>query len=740
MLERSSWFSLKQSCGIGALLILATFVASIPGRSQDKTQTKKPVDDDIIKTSSNLVSVDVMVKDKKGKVVGDLKAEDFSVTENGVKQDISFFDATLITGPVSADPSTTPRTTESPATTPATTPTLPRNVVALVLDGQTTEATNLKRVRDGISHYVKNRITNNDSVALFQIAGGLQLLQPFTQDKEKLLSAIERSTNRSGTATTGELRDINANIAQLRDQQVTLAPAGQPITSPAAASQAAQAMITRRVLEQFLALRSTLSLQQTRPILASLAAICEGLRPMPGKKTLVMFSQGFVAPEVLDWQIQSAIDIANRSNVSIYIIDSTGLTGGVPQSGAYVPPSALAGISAAVDQESRMRASSGQSIFDISRHEGIDRQQDILSRLSEETGGRFIKNTNDFSDGLNRIDDEIRSRYTLAYRSTDQNFDGRFRKVKIEVKRPGVTVVARPGYYAIPPTQVIPLSPEERKMVADFSTLEAHSTLPLSVELNAFRSVESLYIVPLLFEIPPSSVTFAEKAGNRRLQLDVLGLVRNEGQERILSRLGGSFNVELTSQQYDSIVSDKIFYRQDVELQPGTYIIDLMVKDRVSGRSAARREKIELPEVGSEFSATTAVLSRNASAVIPSLTQAVDVFSVGNVQIRPSPSRQFRASDNLIIFFRLYNAAQAPDTKKPRVRVTVNLERDGKLATKPFEFELSEITSDPVPHVPFAKFVKLTGLPPGKYKAVIQSKDMIKLKVLTQDIWFEILR
>src|SRR5438034_4978994 len=99
-------------------------------------------------------------------------------------------------------------------------------------------------------------------------------------------------------------------------------------------SAAAQALIARHVLEQYIALRSTLGAQQTRPVLAALAAISEGLRPIPGKKTLVMFSQGFVAPESLDWQVQSTIDIANRANVAVYIIDSTGLTGGAPTSGA----------------------------------------------------------------------------------------------------------------------------------------------------------------------------------------------------------------------------------------------------------------------------------------------------------------------------------------------------------------------------------------------------------------------
>jgi hypothetical protein len=91
----------------------------------------------------------------------------------------------------------------------------------------------------------------------------------------------------------------------------------------------------------------------------------------------------------------------------------------------------------------------------------------------------------------------------------------------------------------------------------------------------------------------------------------------------------------------------------------------------------------------------------------------------------------------MIILFRVYNTAQAPD-KKPRVRVTVELQRDGKLAAKPFEFELTELTPEPVPHVAFAKFIKLTGLTPGKYKAIIETRDMVKLRLSKAETSFEI--
>jgi VWFA-related protein len=728
---------LKQRCTGAWLRLLVTsavFLGAMPVQSQDKKQTKTSgEDDDVIKVTSNLVSLDVTVKDKKGKAVTDLKPEDFTVIENGVAQKIEFFDSTLTTNEA-AQPE---RANDSTPSASRTRNGLPRNIIALVLDGQSTQVSNLKHVREGIVKYIRERISDSDSVALLSISGGLKLLQPFTQDKARLIAAVEKATDGSTVSKTSEARDISENISSLRDQIAggVTGPIAATPSAGAAGSAAAQTMIAQRMLEQYIQLRSTLSAQQTRPVLAALAAIAEGLRSIPGKKTVVMFSEGFVAPEALDWQVQSTIDIANRANVAIYIIDSGGLTGGAPTSGALVAGSPLGAISAATDMEHRRRAGAGESVFDISRQEGLNRQQDLLYRISEDTGGRFLKNTNDIAGGLERIDAEIRSRYTLAYRSTDQNFDGSFRKVKIAVRRPDTSVLTRPGYYAIPPSQVVPLSPDDQRLLANFANMQAHPELPLSMELNWFRSTEYNYVVPLSFEIPPSALRFERKGDQQRLQLEVLAVIRAEGQERILSRMGGNFDVSLTKEQYESIVNDKVFYRQDVELGTGNYTVDLMVRDRVSGKSAAKRQQLVLPAAGPDFYDTDAVLSRHAEP-LKAKAGNIDVLSEGNVHIRPSSSREFRATDNLIIFFKLYNAAVVRETGKPLVRVTVTLMKAGQRVTRPVDYELTETSTQPVPGLTFAKYIKLAGLAPGRYSAVIESRDIAQQKVLKQEAWF----
>ena len=699
-----------------ASLLLVAFTA----RAQNPQKPKD--DEDVVKVKSNLVNIDVIVKDKKGKYIFDLKPEDFTISENGIPQKIEFFDAPL------TRPDAVPGSSEPSAA--------PRNYVSLVLDTQTTDITNVKQVREGAIKYVREHVTDADAVAVLSVTTGLQMLQPFTQDKAALIAAIESL----GTPQSKnfEQKDLGGNIDSVREFLKNAAP--PDIVTTGQGSQAARVMIARSVLAQFIKLRTALSLQQSRPILAALAALAEGLRTIPGKKTLVLFSQGFVTPAVLDWQVQSTIDIANRANVAIYIIDSAGLRASAPTSGAYVPATPLSGVSAITNQEQRIRAVGGETVFDNVRQEGQSREYDILYRISGDTGGKLLKGNNDIGQGLERINQEIHSRYTLAYRSSNQNFDGTFRKIKIEVRRPDAQIVSRSGYYAIEPEEIVLLSPAEKKLLANLASVENNPALPLSVSLSPFRSRDGLYTVPLAIELPPSAVKFERKGDKQSMQLEVLGVLKAT-PERVLSRLGGNFDVNLAEDDYKQILANSIFYRQDLQLAPGDYMLDLIVKDKQSGKITARRERFVLPEPDSEFATTQVVLSRYvepAKQLPPDPAELPDVFVHRKTLIRPSAERKFRATDNLIMFLAVYNAANSSDNSTPLVRVTVRLMKDGQPATKPFDFVLTEIQNQPVPHLKFAEYLRLANLTPGRYQAAIETKDMVTRKFTKQEASFEI--
>jgi VWFA-related protein len=152
--------------------------------------------DDVVRVKSNLVNIDVLVKDKKGKYVPDLKAEDFTISENGVQQKIEFFDAPLAgtkRDPTAAAPGKPSGETPGP-------PTAARNYVALVIDSQTTDVTNLKQVREGMLKYAREQLTNADIVALLSVSNDLHLIQQFTQDKNQIIAALEKL----GTANTAK--------------------------------------------------------------------------------------------------------------------------------------------------------------------------------------------------------------------------------------------------------------------------------------------------------------------------------------------------------------------------------------------------------------------------------------------------------------------------------------------------------------------------------------------------------
>jgi VWFA-related protein len=704
-------------------VLTAASLQMTPAQSQgDKEAQKKQ--DETVKLETRLVTLDVIVKDKKGKRVTDLKAEDFSVFEDGVAQKVEFFSPPLDSGDDASQP-------KSVAPAPSgVSNSEPTNIISLVLDGATTDPINFKQVREATLKYLQERITGADTVGMFRIANDLQLLQPFTRDKAKLIAAVEKSAALPVSNKNLERGQLAEGIAETKAKLDRLGGAD----APAQGSEGAEAMIANRALQQFTMLRSQLSLQQARPVLAALAAICSSQRGVTGKKTIVLFSQGFVTPATLDWQAQSVIDFANQANVAIYIIDSAGLRTSSPLSTSPVPSAPLAGVSGMVDSESRIRAVGGENVFDNVRHEGQNREYDILYRISGDTGGEFIKGANDLSKGLNRIDQEIRSRYTLAFYNTGGNFDGGYRKLKVEVRRPEMHVTSRAGYYANPPGEVVFLSPDDKKLLANVASAEASPALPLFVELCPFRFKGESYVVPLSLEVPPDAVKFDRKGDKQVVQFDVVGVIR-EAPGKIVARLGGVFNIPLTPEQYESIHQNNIFFRQDIELLPGAYNVEIVFRDKLSGKIAAKRKELVLTALNSEFSMSGVTLSRFAEPIKKSPETAVitDVFGQGGVRIRPTPSREFRPTDNLIVLFELYNAAAKAETGKPMVWVTLRLMKDGQAATAPIDYVLTETVATPSPHLTFAKYVKLAGLQAGKYVAIIEARDRTAQKLLTRE-------
>ena len=173
------------------------------------------------------------------------------------------------------------------------------------------------------------------------------------------------------------------------------------------------------------------------------------MRTLPGRKSVIFFSEGLAIPPTVAARFRSVIDTANRANVSIYAMDAAGLRT------ESTSKETRDSINAAAER--RCGAIPTTDVTGAAMTEALESNEDILrsdphsglGQLTDETGGILIRNTNDLTGGFRRIDQDMRNYYMLSYVPNNDIFDGKFRTITVKVKRSGVDVAARKGYYAV---------------------------------------------------------------------------------------------------------------------------------------------------------------------------------------------------------------------------------------------------------------------------------------------------
>ena len=331
-----------------------------------------------IRTQSSEVLVDVVVTDKHGRMVSGLKSEDFILYENGIRQEISSFRLVRPSTPGIEQEKTSAKGTgtdqrvlsQTDARPPIQSP--PLNVMMILLDYATTEFANQNLVRDAAIKYVEEKLRPTDYLAVFALGSSLHFLADFTNDKQKLIAALKTSDIR-GSAYAAEVASMTSTIADARSAALDADSVGMDVPSgpdgvavgasrSAQGSSQAMAMIAARIEAQYVALLSAVNKQQSREVLTAIRAIALGVQHIEGRKSLILFSQGFVIGEQLEDELHAVANVANRSHVAIYSIDSRGLTTR-EMSGGLTPKDELTAL-VAKPQRQRMEVTSGESVFD----------------------------------------------------------------------------------------------------------------------------------------------------------------------------------------------------------------------------------------------------------------------------------------------------------------------------------------------------------------------------------------
>jgi VWFA-related protein len=569
-------------------------------------------------------------------------------------------------------------------------------------------------------------------MAVFALGGTLRFLTDFTNDRDTLLAAL-KTTDVRGSAFAADRADLTAGISSGPETMTSPQPtvgAGAAAASAgpgmaAAGSASAEAMALKRIAAQYTALRSAIDRQQTREVLTAIRAIALGVKHIQGRKSLLLFSQGFVIPQLLFPELQSVVDAANRAQVAIYSIDARGMETRAVTGNLIHRDELTAALGPSEDehnplaQQDRIRATGGENMFDRVSQVGHDQPESALRYIANATGGFLIHNTNDLAVGLARISEEMRTYYVLSYRPSNEAFDGKFRQVRVELRAPQLSVRTRAGYYAIPAGFEL-LTAEEYQVVAQWGAADPEARMPLYLRAGAFREPQKDYRVPVILEIPAAAVQFEKNGENQRARLQILGLVR-DAHNNLLMRFGGNTQFNATSAEYEVLKPGNISFVNTLHLPAGgSYSFEVLVKDLLSGRVARGEGGLYLREQEPELALSTILLARD---VEKAGSVGGQFLSAGGVKILPSARCQFHNGDKLIFYFDVYNPQIQPDKNTDLAVDAYVLQGARRVNLQIPSYRLSQPVSELLPHVTVARFVQLTGLAAGDYSLVVNIKD-----------------
>jgi len=690
---------------IGALLRVFAQQPAVPAAAPAQSST--------VKTTAEEVLLDVIVRDKKGKPITDLKPDELTVLDNGVPQTLSGF--RLVRG------------AEAITQTGATTPLDPLRVLRLVTLAfePLGEIDQRKMARSSAIDLINGEQGTNVYYSVVAINTRLLALQPFTKDKEALTRAIDRAT--SGYAGPKLMSESDSIQAELRRQLggQTVAGADQPTTLLAAASQVATQdtfqgrppadtdftkPVLARVMLDMLRMDQAVASQGARLSISALKALVQGLQSMPGRKSVLYFTWGMYETPELDVPFRNLMSMANRANVTFYSVDTRGvLTRGQNTGATRELFGAAAGSATAMMRTEGAVTKDEVFAMDKAEVSGRANVQLAIRELAEATGGFLIGDSNDLRAPLRKVNEEISSYYEITFNPHVQNYDGSFRKLAVTAGRKDLVIHARNGYFALPPearalgleTYELPLL----KAISDSkisSDVKFHSGAVLLEPRNDGTEMSVLVEVPL-HELQPKT----DSAKNTlNVHCSLAALVKDAKGEAV-QKLSRDRNFQVTA---DQLKMGNFVDKMMVTLPPGKYTLESAVMDRESGKIGTARSEFTVAPKGKGVGISSLALVRsfapNAKGLDPN-----EPFQFQGASITPTLDGTIHKAPDAVLrlFFVVYRDPSI--SSKPTVEIEFLL--NGKSLTKA-PLPLPE--ADAQGRIPYVMTVPAAGIPPGLYE------------------------
>jgi VWFA-related protein len=641
----------------------------VNGQEQSQQQ---PVE--VLRVRSNEVRLDVVVKDKKGHTVKDLSQADFEVREDGVSQRIQSFryvnrdapaDSTANSDTRNTDRKESESVTSQPLTPPRrTTP----GVTALVFDRLSPEARSLAR-RAGTA-YAQEGMAAGDFTGVFRIDQSLITVQSFTDSSEQVKTAIERATTAapsayaSGAQKTRDLADRNIVLDQQISSLASAAQAAGSARDSAGASAAGQAsgqaaaqqelnQMQSSMLEQFEALERD---QQGFATINGLLAVINPMRNLPGRKTIIFFSEGLMLPPSVSMKFPSVINAANRANVAIYTIDAAGLR---TEGGQEEAARELNSIAAQrMNQQARGtdRGVNGPYTKSLERNEDLLRfdPRSGLGQLADQTGGFLIHDTNDLANGLRRISDDMHGYYMLTYVPKNEDYNGRFRRINVKLNHSNLDVQTRKGYYAVESAGQLPILDYEAPAIAAARNARPDAN-PFSFHAAAlsYPATNQPGLTLLIAEAPMSAFNFATAADKKTYSADfsIVALIK-DGNGQIVQKVSKHYPLTGPIDQLESARKEPLLFYRETQLPAGRYNVELIAYDELANRTSMQTSSIDVAAMDETKPRLSSVsVLKRAERLTPEEQKRDQPFHFGELLVYPDLGETISKKAGQLAFF-----------------------------------------------------------------------------------------
>jgi len=562
---------------------------------------------DVIHINVNLVQIDAVVTDAKGNHVPTLKASDFEVLQDGKPQAITNFSYVSLKAPTAVAASM-PKNLPKGAVAPPPVPLKPeqaRRMIALVVDDLGLSFTSTYYTRNAIKKFVDEQMEPGDMVAIVRTGAGMGALQQFTADKRMLYAAIDRirfnSLGRVGADSVAPLGPLNqAGPGDAEREQIFSAGS-----------------------------------------LGSIRYVVDGLRDMPGRKALVLFSENMrlfyadgQSPRVQQ-ALQDLTDAANRSSVVVYTIDPRGL-----QTHQLTAADDTRGMTPA--QISNVSSERAQQEFN---------SRDGLVLLAKYTGGTFQYNTNDVAGALRKAVADTEGYYLIGYHPAANTFDAKtgqpkFHKVEVKLKTPGLAVRSRSGFLG----RSDALKPElprgrDAEMLRALTSPFASGSIHMRLTTLYSQGAQGAYLSALL-HIDAKDLKFTDQPDAwHRAQIDISAITFGDNGQAVGTPVNKTYTVQLKNDAYRKALGEGFLYSMVVPLKkPGAYQVRVALRDSQADQIGSASQFIDVPDASKgkltlssivlrEFVPTPAAGAQPPSGVVtdgsPVGSPAVRVFTPG---------------------------------------------------------------------------------------------------------------